>query len=119
MSTLAQRPETTDGASSRDSDTPEATTGLPDLEKFSRCVGGRFTVDGAETALELVAAEALPSQPGAPRERPFALLFRGSPDTGLGQGVIRASHPRTGPVELFVVPVFGRGEGAYYEAIFN
>jgi hypothetical protein len=98
-------------------------TAPPDLETFSPCVGERFAVEAAgregETALELVEAKALPPRPGTPREQPFLLLFRGPADGGLGQGMVRLSHPRTGPVELFVVPVLDRDDGAYYEAVFG
>jgi hypothetical protein len=123
MSTLAPRHETGDRTGPHGSEASGEVTALPDLETFSPCVGERFVVEAllreGESALVLVAAEALPPQPGAPRERPFVLLFRGPADTGLGQGMVRLSHPRTGPVELFVVPVVGRGEGAFYEAVFN
>ena len=122
MSNLAQQPEAGNRARRRDSGKPRGAT-LPDLETFSACVGERFGVESAaregETALELVEARALPSRPGMPREQPFALLFRGPTDSGLGQGMVHLTHPRTGPVELFVVPVLDRDDGTYYEAVFG
>ena len=117
MSIVARQPESAESAPATDA------AGQLWLETFAAHVGERFMLEtptGEGTAtLELVEAEALPAQPGMPRAEPFVLLFRGSGDTRLGQGMVRVSHPRTGPIDLFVVPVLGHGEGAYYEAVFN
>jgi hypothetical protein len=123
MSTLAQKPEMGDRSGLRETGDPGEVIALPDLETFSPCVGERFAVEtatgGGEKTLELVEARALPPQPDAPRKCPFVLLFRGPADNGLGQGMVRLGHPRIGAIALFVVPVHGPDDCAYYEAIFS
>lgn len=95
---------------------------LPTLETFSPHVGQAFRLvpqGGDPLEMELVEAEALRSQPGAPRQDPFSLVFRGPPGVNLGQGMQTLTHPETGDVLLFLVPIAQSGESILYQAIFN
>ena len=73
-----------------------------------------------EIRLELVEAKPLPSMSGAPRQDPFALLFRAAPDCPLGQGPARLEHASLDDVvDAFLVPMMPEPDARYYEAIFN
>lgn len=93
----------------------------PSLADFSPLVGEAFEAHASDgtVALTLVEALALPSQPGAPREEPFSLLFRAAPDCLLGQGTVRLEHGGIGTVDLFLVPMRPDQNGTYFEAVFN
>jgi hypothetical protein len=95
---------------------------LPTLATFSPHVGQKFRLaqEGGEALeMELVEAEALRSHPGAPRQDPFSLVFRGPPGVNLGQGMQTLTHPETGEVALFLVPVGQSGQSVLYQAVFN
>jgi hypothetical protein len=88
---------------------------------FEPFVGETFLVEaeGETYELDLIEAKAMPVANGAPRQDPFSLLFRGSADCVLVQGMVRSTHARTGGHHLFLVPVGMDGHGKLYEAIFN
>jgi hypothetical protein len=91
---------------------------------FAQYIGTEFRADdqaGGTIALELVEADPLPHQPGAPRPEPFSLIFRGPADRPLDQGVHSLEHDQLGRIELLLVPIGpgADGKGPYYQAIFN
>lgn len=55
----------------------------------------------------------------SPRQERFAIVFRVSNDTLLGQGMRRLQHEKMGEFELFLVPISKDENGTYYEAVFN
>ena len=75
-------------------------------------------MEGANVALKLEECKRLKSVPGQPRE-PFALTFRGPASPSLVQQIYTLSSARTGPVEIFLVPVESSAAGIGYQAIFN
>ena len=88
-------------------------------EDFLPLVGSSVVVaaSGHEATVEILEASALASP--SPRNEPFRLIFRSSPNWRAAQGIYRMQHPRLGPLDLFVVPVGPDGTGLCYEAIFN
>lgn len=95
---------------------------LPDLTAWTACVGGAFCLQldgGAPVDLTLIEATALPAQPGAPRQEPFILIFRGPATCLLSQATHTLQHERLGELALFLVPAGADEEGAYYQAVFN
>ena len=92
------------------------------LDLFHPHVGSTFTVATAEEEtrdLELIEAKPLKTNPGAPRQDAFSLMFRGPIDLYFPQNTYAVSHPRLGTVHLFLVPRQPDEEGTYFEAIFN
>jgi hypothetical protein len=50
----------------------------------------------------------------------YSLVFRGAADRPLGQGTYTLTHPETGEVEVFLVPIGPADDGTHqYEAIFS
>ncbi len=93
------------------------------LDAFAPHLGSEFRVsdDGTEGAvvLRLTAIEPGP-QPGAPRVRPFSLVFTGPRDPNLGQGIHRLEHSQLGGLDIFLVPIGYDATGSLrYEAVFN
>jgi len=54
-----------------------------------------------------------------PRQRMFSLIFRGSLEQPLEQGMFLVSHEKMGTETLFLVPVAREDNGFRYEVIFN
>ena len=54
-----------------------------------------------------------------PGQEQFSIVFRGSKEFFLGQGIRVLSHDTLGEFELFVVPIRQDAQGFYYEAVFN
>jgi hypothetical protein len=75
-----------------------------------------YTDTGESFDLELIELKdgfALPGQ------EQFSLKFRWPGQSILPQKTYRMDHDRSGPFDLFIVPI-GRGkDGSFYEAIFN
>jgi len=92
-----------------------------DLEDFTSHALEHFRVAGdGEVDLQLVEVSDLgPAAPVAGRRRSFSLLFRGTRDLPLGQGIHRLEHAVMGRLEMFLVPVGRDDRGMLYEAIFN
>lgn len=88
-------------------------------EEFSRHLNTRFRVhvnDSETTEAELIEiSEHLVSA----RQERFAITFRTSNETFLGQGMRRLDHDQMGSLDLFLVPTGRNEEGTYYEAVFN
>lgn len=55
----------------------------------------------------------------SPRQERFAIVFRGSNEPFLGQGMRRFSHDQMGEFALFLVPISKDDRGTNYEAVFN
>lgn len=90
-------------------------------DTFVPHVGTQFAIalDDGELVLDLVAADALPKAPDAPRA-PFALQFRSTLTTGyLPQRIYALTHPALGTLEVFLVPRGPEATGMRYEAVFG
>ncbi len=95
---------------------------LPVAESFESLVRSEFVVrsdSDREVKLELAEVTRLASathRHDLPiRKDPFSLVFAGAPDHALEQSSYWVEHPKTGAVEMILVPI-GFNE---YEAIFN
>jgi hypothetical protein len=92
------------------------------LEVFSPCIGSTFRVAVGEDEyleLELIEATPLKATPGAPRQDPFTLLFRGPVDRYLPQRLYDLDGGTLGTFQLFLIPRMPDQEGSYFEAIIN
>jgi len=92
------------------------------LSRFSECLNDTFRVQlgvDQHCELELVEAVALKHYPGAPREDPFSLLFRGPKEFNLPQGTYQVEHQKLGKFPLFLVPMMPDQDANYFESIFN
>jgi hypothetical protein len=96
------------------------------VDDFKPAVGEAFALDleGMEPLhLELLGARTI--DPDAPAvddsgfRSPFALDFRGPAEPLLPQRIYKLEHPRTGPLEIFMVPVGRTADGTDYEVIFT
>ena len=54
-----------------------------------------------------------------PRQRMYSLVFRGSLEQPLQQGLYPISHEKMGNHDLFLVPIAREADGFRYEAVFN
>ncbi|HEX8228497.1 MAG TPA: hypothetical protein VF826_04190 [Chloroflexia bacterium] len=97
------------------------------VERFSPFVGDTFQVFYNDTsAVELTLSSAAELGSESAREwskssgrAPFTLLFIGSPQFLLAQGIYRLEHPTLGQVEMFMVPLGPNEQGMQYEIIFT
>ena len=79
-----------------------------------QCSGDQ-TVD-----LKLIEVQALPTEGRNPDWRdPFSLLFLGTSDALLQQGLYTVLHEQLNEVQLFLVPIAQDEQGIRYESIFN
>jgi len=92
-------------------------TGPLEFDFFEPYLEEPFQVEGGVT-LKLSECKRLKSVPGQPRE-PFSLLFRGPASPMLPQKSYVLSNERSGPIEIFLVPVGQDAAGLMYEAVFN
>lgn len=93
------------------------------FEPFLR-QGFRVHLESRESLeVELIEVSDLaPPAPGSERSlrgQPFCIVFRGPKDVPLPQKIYRVDHEKTGPLELFLVPIGPCREGLCYEAVFN
>lgn len=92
------------------------------LQHFAEHLNTHFTVgtEHGDTAFTLLEAQPLstPLLEGMTRS-PFSLLFHNPSQVLFPQGIYRMSHPDTGDVEIFLVPVARREQGFVYQAVFN
>ena len=74
---------------------------------------------GATDAQEVILIEV--STPPVKKERPFSLVFHGSPTPHLQQGTFRFEHDALGTFDLFIVPLGPDDDNRHmrYEAVFN
>jgi L-ascorbate metabolism protein UlaG (beta-lactamase superfamily) len=86
---------------------------------FTATLNAKFQVqsnDGKKLDLTLTSVSA--NEVSSHNEQ-FSIVFRGSLDTFLPQGIYQIMHERMGSFDLFLVPI-GRNESGYeYEAVFN
>ncbi len=94
------------------------------IEQFEGRENETFSLVEGEhrVALELVRVKRLESQPGAPREEPWSLLFRVPNEWNIDQRLYRLTSDGQDDIVLFLVPVVpnaGDADHKYYEALFN
>jgi hypothetical protein len=85
-------------------------------------VGEAFRLDFDDfptVELKLTAVDEYAPNPGADREEPFSLFFRGPQEPVLPQAIYRFEHDALGSLEIFVVPIGRDDSGTSYEAVFN
>lgn len=88
-------------------------------EDFSGNLNTDFQVtreDYTTVALKLVEVSDLKE---SLRQSRFSIIFTGSVDAAIEQGLYKMSHGRIGEFELFIVPVGKDAEVFFYEAVFN
>jgi len=69
--------------------------------------------------LELIEVSDVKYQSHAVAGDSFSLLFKGPRSFPLEQGTYMVENKSTGSFPLFIVPVYPRGNGMCYEAVFN
>jgi hypothetical protein len=97
------------------------------VEKFAPHVGDTFQVFYNDTsAVELTLGSATELGNESAKEwsvtsgrAPFALVFIGSSQFLLGQGMYRFEHAKMEPFVIFLVPTGPNEQGMQYEAIFT
>lgn len=78
----------------------------------------RLTADQESTNLTLSAVE--PSSHTMPGARAgFSLFFDGPPEVVIQQQIHLLSNEKTGPIEVFLVPISGDAQRRRYQAVFN
>jgi hypothetical protein len=92
---------------------------------FAPCLGQPFQIqcDGRTVAAELSGVTALgyksERDERAGKRESFSLLFHAPPQWRYPQRIYRLSHPRIGPLDVFLVPLGPDEKGMRLEAIFN
>jgi hypothetical protein len=105
--------------------TPLKVMALDDLHfsSFAPHVRTVFQVgyEARQLDLELIdATERMGTADADERDEQFSLVFRGSKEVFLPQGVYTFTHPQIGRFDLFIVPVVSRDQSTFtYQAIFN
>ncbi len=97
------------------------------VEQFAPYVGDTFRVFYNETSsVELTLGSAAEIGNESAKEwskksgrAPFTLVFLGSPQFLLDQGIYRFEHAELEPFEIFLVPLGPEQQGMQYEAIFT
>lgn len=92
---------------------------LPEHEEFVKHLNTKFRLrlnehESVEAELTEVSEHLL-----SPRQERFAVVFRTSNETFLGQGLRPIEHDQMGEFVLFLVPIGRDDEGTSYEAVFN
>jgi hypothetical protein len=89
-----------------------------DAKAFSENLNTKFlaTLDGKTVELELIQVSELNY---SPLQEAFSILFRGTLDTLLRQGLYEMEHDRLGSFAIFMTPVARQQDGFHYEACFN
>ena len=95
--------------------------GSPPFARFSAALGQSFDLMAGEVSERLTLTEATPS--GAPyaegAREPFSLLFKGTTQTVLPQGIWRMRNAALGELDIFLVPIARDPDGTIYQAVFN
>ena len=90
------------------------------LHDFAPLIGQAFTAHAAQGTVELRLSEASALRPsGVGRNEPFSLIFVGSRDALLSQGMYALEHAVLPGLEVFIVPISASDAGVQYQAIFN
>jgi hypothetical protein len=85
-------------------------------DDFAALRGARFRIapdDTSQFEAELVEVTEIPREPGG--RAPFSLVFQGSPELPLPQGIYGVEHDALGALEIFLVPI----AADRYEAVFT
>ena len=103
---------------------PEPIDLVQDLRRstFGGHVGEDFRVlEGALGSVDLRLVEVSDSGPNsiASSQETFSVLFRGPDDHPLEQDTYMVEHRAIGTFPILIVPTYGDGDGAYYQAVFN
>ena len=88
-------------------------------DEFASQVNTRFQVQTDEdpkVELDLIEVSDLKLHP---QQEEFTIVFRGSLNAFLEQGIRSLTHEQMGQFELFLVPIRQDAHGFYYEAVFN
>jgi hypothetical protein len=92
------------------------------LETFAGHLGEDFRIHATEERVvdvRLGEATAL-GEPFIPGGRaPFSIIFRGTTEGIVPQGIYKLDHDALGSFELFLVPLEPDANGARYEAVFS
>lgn len=94
------------------------------LEDFSQLIGESFEAsieEGGETmaSVTLVSASSRGHSRGPEFRTPFSLVFEGPSSVPFVQQILWLSNPKTGTMNIFVVPIGDDSQIRRYEAIFN
>lgn len=89
-----------------------------DAKAFSENLNTKFraTLGGKTVELELISVTELNY---SPRQEAFSIVFRGSVDSPLNQGLFDIEHEKLGSFAIFMTPVARQQDGFHYEACFN
>lgn len=79
---------------------------------FTMHVGSAFGLRSGEGEIVLTLTEVTGDS------RPFSLLFSGPALPPLPQNIYALTHPKIGPLEIFLVPISGDDASRVYEAVF-
>ncbi len=92
---------------------------LPEHEQFVPQLNTKFSVKlDDNNAVDLVLVEVGELKTSTMQEQ-FSIVFRGSLEGFLGQGLRELSHDEMGDFALFLVPIKQDDNGFYYESVFN
>ena len=86
------------------------------IESFIKALNSRFTFKpsaGEPVEVELIRVSANGyTIPGKGKEN-FSLLFNGTENPAIGQGIVAVEHTQLGAFEIFVVPVIPERPGVF------
>lgn len=88
-------------------------------EEFARHLNTKFRVRVNETEFVQAELTEVSEHLLTPGQERFAIVFRISNETFLGQGQREIEHEQMGDFSLFLVPIGRDEQGTYYEAVFN
>ena len=88
-------------------------------EEFSSHLNTKFRIHVNETQAIEAELTDVSELLASPRQERFAIVFRTSNETFLGQGMRRFEHDQMETFDLFLVPIAQDEAGTRYEAVFN
>jgi uncharacterized protein DUF6916 len=86
---------------------------------FTENLNTSFTLEHPRWGTVIVELVSVSELREMPRQRMFSLIFRGSLEQPLEQGMFLVTHEKMGTETLFLVPVAHEADGFRYEVIFN
>jgi hypothetical protein len=86
---------------------------------FAKCFNDAFHVMGEHRGAFSLRLIRISMEKSPPEEHVFSLLFHGSADKLLTQGIHHLKHHELGEVDVFLVPVSHDQQAGYYHAVFN
>jgi hypothetical protein len=87
-------------------------------KEFLQHLHSAFSVQHAGSTVELTLAE-VKSVQSTPQVEQFSLLLQGPPSPRLEQRIYSLNHEKTGPMDLFIVPVEQNERGLVYEVVIS